>query len=221
MKSTLQIAKGQADHLRSLFLRGMQFALPIALLYVIVNTALGLANSWLGDNSATVAGWIFPSSWLVGPCGKLLGLFVLGLAVLLAGALNCTGQGRKVLGGIDWALSKLPLFGGIYRALRKMMNAFAGSKGESRSKRFQTAVLVDMTGHGQWQWGLVTGETMIDGLHHMIVMMPSPPNPTGGAIRYVPDGQWKQVAEIDSSSEAIEVLMSYGMVTPSVMTTTN
>ncbi len=214
----LRELKRLASSTRSLFLRGVQSALPLVLMWMLIKTVYGFANSWLGYNSEVVAGWIFPHSWLIGPFQKLLGLLAISVVVLLVGLLGATVRGRKILPVVDCAIAKLPLFGGIYAALRKIINTFAAPKGKSGQKRFQMAVLVDVTGHGQWQWGLVTGETIIDGVHHLIVMLPCPPNPTGGAIRYVPDHQWKQMTEVSSSSQAMEVLMSYGLVTPPVLT---
>lgn len=211
--------KSAAHNLRSTFMRGVQFALPLAIFYVILKTVLSFVDSWLGNNSATLAHWIFPHAWLIGPCGKLLGAIVIGGILLLVGVLALTAPGRKLLGYVDWAVSRVPVFGGIYRALRKMMNVVTvPGTTKGGTEHFKMGVLVDSNGHGQWHWGLVISETYIDDVHHLVVMTPNPPNPTGGAIKYVPDGQWKLLNEVSTSSETMEVLMSYGLVTPPRMT---
>lgn len=200
--------------IRSFAARGILFAFPIAVTLLIIQVALRYTDGWLGAEGRALVRWIVPDSWLVGPLkdGNIpgVGLALLLFILSLLGVLVSARLSRRALAALDSLVFRIPFAGAVYQMLRKMTNVVAAP--QSGPGRFKRCVLVDVSGHKQYQIGFVTGETILHNTKYLVCFLSGPPNPTGGSIRVVPE---TQVVDLEwEAGRGFEVLMSYGVLTP-------
>jgi len=159
-----------------------------------------------------------------------LSLGLLVVILLLVGSIAKTRYGHNCFNWLDACIGKVPFVGGIYSSVRKATRVVAM---QSNQKKFDRIVYIDVTGHGQLQMALVMKTTTLTlekrnelhllerltGKQHLVVMLPSPPNPTGGAIRLVPTDQaWDPGIPF---ARGMQIIMTYGMETPDDMVLRN
>ena len=137
--------------------------------------------------------------------GVLLAICV----VLITGALVTNFLGNKIISWWDAGLKKIPLIGGIYSAVKQVLQTLVSSDGES----FRKVLLVQYPREGTWSIAFQTGETsdileQAAGEDMLNVFIPTTPNPTSGFLLMVPKNQ---VKELDMSvEEAFKLVVSLG-----------
>jgi len=186
-------------NVRHLFVKGMLFALPVAVTILAVRFAVNLADSYLGPATAAIVGRNIPGLSLVFIC----------LVLICLGALASWGPGRKLLALLERLIMLAPGVSVIYSALRKIVNIF--ETGQSRNH--QRVVMVDINPNGRVPAFVV--DSVVDkntGAKNLVVCIPSKPNPTGATVMIVPED-----TTCDAGMTPDQVLswgMSLGMNTP-------
>jgi uncharacterized membrane protein len=132
----------------------------------------------------------------------LFGLYALGWGVNRV-------IGKKLLGGIEKLLDRLPLVQTIYGSARKLMGALQTEPGG-----IQRVVLIEFPHENMKAVGLVT-RTLTDmhtGQKLAAVYVPTTPNPTSGYLEIVP--MERLVSTNWSLDEAMRFVVSGGAVAP-------
>jgi uncharacterized membrane protein len=211
---------GIGRHIRTSVMRGLLFMVPIAVTIFVVTFLAGIAGGWLGPLAAALWGAIGLGSWLSGPfAGHLIaGLsLILFIALLyLVGQVASLEVGRRGLRLIDHLFQAIPGVRVIYSAARKVVDAL----GDSAKPKFQRAVLINWGPNGTKTMGFVTGETIdaTTGCKHLVVFIPTPPNPASGFITFVPEDEATDPGF--SMDEALKIAMSLGVLAPDRMVIT-
>lgn len=218
---TKETQGGIGRHIRTQVVRGLLFMVPIGVTVFVVSFLAGITGSWFGPVAAALWAAVGLGTWLAGPFGGLLvsGLsLILFIALLyLLGGLASWHVGRRGLRLIDHVFLAIPGVRIVYSAARKVVDAL----GDSAKPKFQRAVLINWGPNGTKTMGFVTGETVdaTTGCKHLVVFIPTPPNPASGFITYVPEDQ-----AIDpgfTMEQALKIAMSLGVLSPDHMVITN
>lgn len=202
------------------FMRGVLFMIPIAVTLFVVGFISSLSESWLGSLTAALVRLVVPASWL-GPFsnGHIPGLsLILFLVIILVlGWIASVHVGRQGLRLIDHLFQAIPGVRVIYSAARKVVDAL----GDASKPKFQRAVLINWGPNGTKTMGFVTSETVDDttGRKHLVVFIPTPPNPASGFITVVPEDQATDPGL--TMEQALKVAMSLGVLTPDRLKITN
>lgn len=172
---------------RTYFMRGLFFMVPIAVTLWLVRFALELADSWLGTAIRTVLHPIVPASW---EAGSWFGFLISVVSILtLCGILVFLGKvatyrvGKEGLRLVDHLFIHIPGVNAVYRAARKMVEAF----GDGGAGSFQRCVYLRFPGT-HLTLGFVTREVIEEGSGRKLlyIFVPQGPNPTGGFTQIVP-----------------------------------
>ncbi|WP_276259306.1 DUF502 domain-containing protein [Haloglomus litoreum] len=138
-----------------------------------------------------------------------LALVVLVVGVTLLGLLASYGTGRRLVNGIDRAVSLVPLVSVVYTGVRQVSNAL--SEGDTR---FRRVVVVEYPRLDVYSMGFVTADApaaadAAAGEETSTVIVPHSPNPTAGHLIFVPDDR---LHETDLSvSQAVRLLVTTGV----------
>lgn len=133
---------------------------------------------------------------------------ILALVTLLGAAAQWS-VGRRLFGSVGRVVNFIPLVDTVYGSVRQVATALV-----ERETRYDRVVLVEYPREGVFSLGLVTGESPdvvepVTGEPAYNVFLPNSPNPTGGRLLVVPDGQ---VHEIDMSArQGLHMLVTTGM----------
>lgn len=135
--------------------------------------------------------------------------FVITLVALyLVGWFSTRVLGRRILGGIDRLIERIPLVHTIYGGVKKLMTLMRNKPGGT-----QRVVLIDFPSPAMKAVGFVT-RTFIDasGREVAAVYVPTTPNPTGGYLELVPT---ERLITTDwSMDQAMAFIVSGGAVGP-------
>lgn len=136
-----------------------------------------------------------------------LGLLVTFGIVLLAGFLTRNYLGKKLIQLGDSVFARLPFGRAIYNATKQVLHSTIAKEGQ-KSKR---VVLAEYPKAGCYAIGFLTGEWMMpDNKKHLMVFVPTAPNPTSGFLLIMPEDQ---VIETNMSpEEASKLLISGGLL---------
>lgn len=157
----------------------------------------------------------FPTSDFVIACISFL---ITILFILIIGIITASYFGRKLLGTVEFILSRVPVMKDIFLALKKLTEAFSPQK-----QGFQKVVLVEYPRDGVWMLGFVTSgdkwqlaakENQSQSCRS--VFIPTAPNPTSGWIALVPE---EKIIPLPISVEVgMKMVVSAGVISPSVRT---
>lgn len=198
---------------RTYFMRGLLFLVPIVITLWLVGFVLNLANDWLGAIVGGLARWFLPAAVTQ---VSAFGFFVsVASILLLCGMLVTIGKlasyriGKEGLRLVDHLFIHIPGVNSVYRATRKMVEAF----GDSGAGSFQRCVWLRFPA-SYYTLGFVTKETVDaeSGRKMLVVFVPHCPNPTGGFTQVVPEDETK--ASDISPDEGLKVVLSMGVLTP-------
>lgn len=140
-----------------------------------------------------------------------MGILFAILIILATGILTQNYVGTLVVGRFDRLISKFPLVGGIYGAIKKFLETIFSPS----SNQFKDTVLIEFPNSGQWSVGFVTGEPdpkLQSQLKEPMVnvFIPLVPNPISGFYVLVPKSK---VKPLDMSVQnAFKLVVSMGIV---------
>ena len=193
--------------IRRYFFTGLLISAPIgATIYItifIVEFIAGLVPDRFNPNGLLpeIIGYRIPG----------LELIIAFLSFIIIGLIFSTLFGRSILGYFDTVISRIPLAGIVYRAIKQITETFS-----SADSAYQKVVLIEYPRKGIYAIGFMTGETrgeVKDKNGEMVnVFVPTTPNPTSGFLLFFAKDD---VVELDMSVEdAIKLVVSAGMVVP-------
>ncbi|HXG14723.1 MAG TPA: DUF502 domain-containing protein [Calidithermus sp.] len=174
---------------------------------------------------AIATGWLLWVFWsgiddIFGPMyERLLGRPAPGLGfltavalILLMGIVARNVVGRKVLAWTEALLVKVPVFGRIYPSVKMLVDAFS----PERRSAFKAVVLVQHPREGEWAFGFITSELVVetaDGKQEMNTVFVPTNNLYLGDVVVVPR---RDVLPTGLSvEEGIRIILSAGSATPS------
>jgi uncharacterized membrane protein len=151
-----------------------------------------------------------PESWLGFPLPGA-GALLSGLVLLLTGMAAANIMGQRLVRWWEGLLSRIPIVRTIYSSVKQVSDTLLASDGQS----FRRAVLVEFPQRGQWAVAFVVGspsERLGGGLgrDHLVVYVPTAPNPTSGFTLIVPPGEVRELQM--SVDEALKFVISLGVV---------
>ncbi len=139
---------------------------------------------------------------------------ILTLALLLGTGLLVTNLfGRKLIGGWESLLARIPLIRSIYSGAKQVAETMLAEGGQS----FNKVLLIPYPRKGVWslafQTGTDVGEVQAKTSQEVIcAFVPTTPNPTSGFIVMVPRAD---VIELEMSVDAaLRMIISLGVVVP-------
>jgi uncharacterized membrane protein len=197
---------------RTYFMRGLLFVVPIAITLWLVGFVLGLANDWLGSIVGALVRLLLPVLTHLPATGLGLLISVVSMLLLCAlltgiGKLASYRIGKEGLRLVDHLFIHIPGVNSVYRATRKMVEAF-GDSGAS----FQRCVWLRFPA-SYYTLGFVTKEIAPEGGRKLLVVfVPHCPNPTGGFTQVVPEDETR--ASDISPDEGLKLVLSMGVLTP-------
>lgn len=153
-----------------------------------------------------------------------LGYDIPGLGVLFSlifvytcGLLMQYYIGKRIVDFYESLLSKVPIISGLYNSLKQLITTLFSSQG----KHFQDVVLVQYPRAGIYSFAFVTNNNnymkITEESDLVSIFLPSTPNPTTGFYLLIPKSDILLVSL--TVEEAFKVIMSAGIVTPSMIRT--
>jgi uncharacterized membrane protein len=203
------------DAIRRYFVAGLLAFAPIGItIWAIAWIIQRLDNLLL----PRVIKWLFPSLERAPELPPLVGALFTFLVILLAGVIVRHFFGHEVVKLGERLLSRVPVARSIYYGVKQLFEAILSSS--TAQAGFRRVVLVEYPRKGIWGIAFVTGHVrgpVADVLQEESMLncfIPTTPNPTSGFYLLVPE---RDVLAVDISVEdAFKVIMSAGLVTPSV-----
>jgi uncharacterized membrane protein len=156
------------------------------------------------SDSPNLAQWLLDSSFqsTLAALITLVGLYLLGWSVNHV-------MGKRIVGGFESLLNRMPGIKGVYGAVKKLVTVF-----EHRPENGQRVVLIAFPTPEMKTVGLVT-RTLIDaqtGKELSAVFVPTTPNPTSGYLEIIPS---ERLTPTDWTMEqAMSFIVSGGAVAP-------
>ena len=215
MSSSTPNGSGQ-ETTRAYFMRGLFFMVPIAVTLWLVGFTLNLADSWLGTAIRALVSLLFPDSSASLEAAAWFGFVVSVTSVLvLCGALVFLGKvasyrvGKEGLRLVDHLFIHIPGVNAVYRAARKMVEAF----GDGGAGSFQRCVYLRFPGT-YLTLGFVTKEVTEQGTGRkmLFVFVPHGPNPTGGFTQIVPADETHDAGI--TPDQGLQLVVSMGVLAP-------
>lgn len=201
---------GWLEHLRSRLIAGLLTLLPAVLTLALVVMIFRAVDGWLAaavlpvrsGEPAALSPWVVKALALLAVIGLVYGV----------GALATHVVGRRLLGGADAWLARLPAVGGFYRGFRQLLDSF----GPGGQRAFRRSVLIEYPRDGVFRLAFVTNEAprlLGDPPRpHVAVFIPSTPNPTSGFFVLVPPEKCRPSGV--STEEGLKMIVSGGIVAP-------
>ena len=142
-----------------------------------------------------------------------LGVILTAIVLLLTGALAANFIGRKVVGGWESLMHRIPIVRSIYGGAKNFAEVVFGDGNDS----FKNVLLIEYPRKGiyclAFQTSLDLGEVQDKtGEEVVCCFVPTTPNPTSGFVIMVPR---KEVRILDMTvDEALKMVISLGVVVP-------
>ncbi|OLC32818.1 MAG: hypothetical protein AUH81_15750 [Candidatus Rokubacteria bacterium 13_1_40CM_4_69_5] len=140
-----------------------------------------------------------------------LGFLTAVVVILLMGIIGRNVAGRRVLAWGELLLLKVPVFGRLYPSVKTLVDAFS----PERRSAFKAVVLVQHPREGEYAFGFVTSEVMVDtptGKVEMVTAFVPTNNLYLGDVVLVPRAD--VVPTGLSVEEGIRIILSAGTATP-------
>ena len=193
--------------LRRYFFAGLLVLLPLVITIWFLGWIVGLMDGLLNFLPAQLN----PFSYIpfaVPGLGALFTLFI----ILFLGFLATSVVTRRALRIWDALLARIPIFRGVYSAVRKLVESIFGEQDQGRK-----VVLLEWPRKGIYTVGFATGHAIGEiaaqsGDRLVNVFVPTTPNPTAGFYLLVPE---KDLIPLQmTAEEAFKLIVSGGMITP-------
>ena len=196
------------NFIKRYFFTGLLISAPIgATIYItifIVEFIAGLVPDRFNPNGLLpeIIGYKIPG----------LELIIAFLSFILIGLIFSTLFGKAILGYFDNLITRIPLAGNVYKAIKQITETFSNT-----DSAYQKVVLIEYPRKDIYAIGFMTGETKGEikerqEIEMVNVFVPTTPNPTSGFLLFIPKDD---IVELDMSVEdAIKLVVSAGMVVP-------
>jgi uncharacterized membrane protein len=198
-----------AERLRAYLIAGLLVTGPISLTFYLA----WLFVSFVDTSVATlIPSGYNPATYLPIPVPGL-GLLIVGVGLILIGALTAGYLGRLLLRTSDRVMTRMPVIRGLYGATKQIFETVLSKQ----SNTFREVVLVEFPRPGMWTIGFITGHTegeIRDALGDELIniYVPTTPNPTSGYLVFVP--RRETVLLSMTVEEGIKFVISGGIVAP-------
>ena len=142
-----------------------------------------------------------------------LGLIFTLILIFLIGLVTTSYLGKKVVSLGELIVGKIPLVRGLYKGVKKLVDAIMSDNGNS----FKKVVLIEYPRKGLYSIAFVTGDTRGEVKERtfqnaMNLFVPTTPNPTSGFYIVIPESD---VIHLNMTVEqAFTLIMSGGIITP-------
>lgn len=143
-----------------------------------------------------------------------LGILLTLALLLVVGILANNFLARRLIRMGERILARIPLAGGVYDAVKRIMASFTGSSDERPKK----VVLVPYPTDDRWAVGFLNGEVVVpDGRRMGLVLVLGALNPTTGFLTVIPV---ERILLLDIPVDsAMALIISGGMVAPGAFPT--
>lgn len=194
--------------LRRHFLAGLLIWLPILATVWVVHFIVTLLDQVLLLLPAS----LMPRVWLgfnIPGFGVIISLLIL----LGTGVLAANFFGRELFSLWERLVHQVPLVRSVYSSVKQVTQSFLEPGGNS----FKKVVLVEYPRRDMWSIAFQTADNFATGSaqlpgDHIMVFIPTTPNPTSGFLLIVPAAEVKEMAL--SVEDAIKMVISLGVVQP-------
>ncbi len=194
--------------LRRYLVAGLLVWLPLYVTYLLVTFFAGLMDKSI----ALLPENLRPEAWWGAPL-PYFGVFLTILLILITGVLTANLVGRKVVGGWESLLERIPIVRSIYSASKNFTEIVFSDSDVAFSKvllvEYPRKGLYTLTFQTATEVGEIQART---GEDVVACFVPTTPNPTSGFIILVPK---RDTIELDMEvEEAVKLVMSLGVVVP-------
>ena len=130
------------------FLAGLLVLIPAIVTFLVIGWFFKLVDGFLGPLYYNILGYHVPG----------LGFISAMLLIFIVGIISTNVIGRRIIGYVEMIMLKLPLFKGIYIAIKQLVDAFSP---ESKASSFKKFVIVEYPRPGVFSFGFLTKECVI------------------------------------------------------------
>ena len=187
------------------FLAGLLISIPAIITFLVISWFFKFVDGLLQPVYYNLLGRHVPG----------LGFISAVVLIFVVGIVSTNVFGRKIIGYLEMIILKLPVFKGIYTAVKQLVDAFSP---ESTGSSFKKFVVVEYPRAGVFAFGFLTKECVvkaeIDGRETCLKAVYIPTNNLYlGEIALFRDGS---VVYTDIPiDEGIKIILSGGIATPS------
>jgi len=194
--------------IRRYLIAGLLVWLPLYVTFILVKFLGGLMD----DSIGLLPRRFQPEQWWGAPLPGL-GVILTIVLIFVTGVLTANLVGRRVVGGWESLLERIPFVRSIYSAAKNFAEIVFSDSGEAFSKvllvEYPRKGLYTLTFQTATEVGEIQART---GEEVVACFVPTTPNPTSGFIIVVPK---KDTIELDMEvEEAVKLVMSLGVVIP-------
>jgi uncharacterized membrane protein len=200
--------KSRTGRLRRYLIAGILIWVPAGVTYLVLRLAINMM-----DRVLLVLPEAYRPDTLLGFHIPGLGIVLTFTLVLVTGFLAANYLGRRLVGGWESLLGRIPLVSPIYTGAKKISETLLSDQAQA----FRKVLLVEYPRRGAWSLCFLTarhlGEVQAKtGKEVVCVFVPTTPNPTSGFLILVPTDE---VVELDMTvDEAFRMIISLGVVVP-------
>lgn len=194
--------------IRRYLIAGLLVWLPLSVTYFLVKVVGG----WMDQSIGLLPENLRPESWWGAPL-PYFGVVLTIVLIFVTGVLTANIVGRKVVGGWESLLERIPFVRSIYSASKN----FAEIVFSDSDVAFSKVLLVEYPRKGLYTLTFQTATEVGEiqdrtGEDVVACFVPTTPNPTSGFIILVPK---RDTMELDMEvEEAVKFVMSLGVVVP-------
>jgi uncharacterized membrane protein len=192
-----------ARAIRQYFIAGLLLWLPILATYVVIRFIVRLM-----DSSIRLIPLHYQPEQLLGFDIPGLGLILTILLLFFTGLLATNFIGSRIVNFWENVLLRIPLVRSIYSAVKQITEAILHPAGNS----FRKVILMEFPRKGIWSIGFQTNESFPHAPgdeNHIMVFVPTTPNPTSGFLMAVPESEVKELPI--SVEEGLRTIISIGV----------
>lgn len=191
-------------HLKGAFITGLFIVIPIGITIFILKFLFNFADGILGSYLDHALGFLGHQGYIPG-----IGMLTGTLVIYLTGLVATNVIGNRLLKFGDDLITRIPLVKSIYSSSKQLVKVF-----QDGGSSYRRAVFVEWPRTGVKAIGFVTAEQNLGGEPHVVVYIPTMPNPTSGFAL------WFRADEVQDSGmsveDAIKFVVSGGVVLPEI-----
>jgi uncharacterized membrane protein len=134
--------------LKRRFLAGLLISIPAIITFLVIEWFFKFVDGFLEPIYFKILGYHFPG---LGFISAIILLFIIG-------SIYTNVFGRRIIESFERIILKLPVFKGIYTAVKQLVDAFSP---ESKTSSFKKFVVVEYPRPGVFAFGFLTKESII------------------------------------------------------------